>query len=157
MIPNQHPASLTDAPACHGAYFLASGLTAVCRPSELPNQVPQVRDLRRSLRGNNGLVCGPHRTKTGQKSKSEIKQILRLMSPFFFSLRIFLSSMVTLPGWRMSFKIILSLKLCGIRGRKKSHPTMSSPCKSRTFQNAGNRLGDFKGVQVQLHFIWGVN
>lgn len=44
-----------------------------------------------------------------------------------------------------------------MRGRKKWPPTRSSPCKSRTFQNAGNLLGDFKGVQVQLHFIWGVN
>ena len=64
------------------------------------------------MRGNDGLRCGPHPTKTGQKGNLEINQICRLILLFLFSARrIFISSMVTLPGWGMSLKIILSLKL----------------------------------------------
>lgn len=41
----------------------------------------------------------------------------------------------------MSFKIILSLKLWDEGKEKKSPPARFSPCKSRTFQNAGKLLG----------------
>lgn len=84
-----HYAYLANILVCSGAYFLASGLTVVCRPSEPPSQVswiliiPRVGDLR-SLKRVNGLIYGPHRTKTKQRGKLKINQILRLILPFFF-------------------------------------------------------------------------
>lgn len=48
----------------------------------------------------------------GPKGNLEMNQIRRLILPFLFlALRILISSMVTLPGWGTSLKIILSLKL----------------------------------------------
>lgn len=111
------PPSSTRRPAA-GLVFLLQVRRRPAGPSEPPSQVPcillipQVRDLRRSLRRNNGLGCGRRGRTTGRKGNLEINQIGRLILPFLFlALRISIPSMVTPPGWGMSLKIILSLKL----------------------------------------------